>query len=194
MSNELHRSLMLHGATVLSWADITPVKYLAGAIIPKFKGEGRRQWHVDWWDWDDVSTRWICGPQYGVIFYLDDTKDCGSFITVPGSHLHVAQDRPENLSFEPHNREFTVDISAGSAIVFDARLMHAVSEFTATRKEVRIAMTMWYLTHWDDLSEGIKATAMLCHGDNSQKLLGDLAPDYTGCEPPRPCVTIPKWG
>lgn len=191
VNNQSHIALMQHGELILRMLKISPVKYLAGAIIPKYKDEGRRQWHVDWWDWDDPITRLPDAPQIGIIFYLDDTKDSGSFIALPGSHLGPG-DVPEINTFEPHDREITVDVNAGDAVVFDARMLHAVSPNTV--KDLRIAMTLWYLPKWESLPEGIKATAMLCHDPNSRTKLGKLAPDYEGNATPRPCITVPKWG
>lgn len=181
VSMDVHSPLVMIGALILDCMGVPDVRYLAGAIIPKYAGEPERPWHVDWWDWESPETKWALGPQLGIIFYLDDANAVtGNLQIVPGSH----RKRGEGQTF------YSLDCyaDAGEAIVLDARTEHAVTRsYPALDKQYRIAITLWYLTQWEKLSEQVKASSMLCVDQQTKIALSPygLIPDYSGNVLPR---------
>lgn len=191
---ETHDSLIWLGEQLLTRIMSMPdVKYLSGAVIPKYRGEGRRAWHVDWWAWDMPETRWESPPAVGVLFYLNGTSATnGALLVAPGSHRRPVPDFEKSMqSFEPRYDELALPVNAGDVVVLDSRLMHGVCENIET--DIRICVTMWFLTGWSKLSERVKATVRLSMDTQWQSRLGKLYPNYEGNAEPLPHVKYPKF-
>lgn len=195
LKNPLFNDLIHRGKNLLGYYfDFTDIRFISGALIPKFPNEPRRAWHVDWWAWDAPETQWSTPPQVGVIFYLDNaTMFEGCFSCIPGSHRVQLPEYTEIWNTQADKRidEEFVYVGAGDAIVFDARLMHAVTARSVPG--TRIAVTMWYMIDWPNLSEGVRAMAVRSVTPDFKEYLGDLYPEYTDTAEPTPMNTYPKF-
>ena len=169
-------SVISTGASVLRDLRMSGVKYLSGAVIPKYPMEGFRAWHCDWWAWDTPETQWLQPPAVGVVFYLDKTSTINGVLTaLPGSHKTAPWDYAKTMgSFRHHRDEAIIPVDAGDAVVLDSRLMHAVG--AKLGGPVRVCVTMWYMTGWERLSERVKATVRLSMDTKWKPALGDFIP------------------
>lgn len=178
--NTTHRELIRHGALIAGMPD---VRYLAGAIIPKYPGEGERAWHVDWWAWNDPVTRRDYPPAIGVLFYLDTaTIETGMLHVVPESHR-----RPIS-----RNAQIGLRLKAGTAVILDSRLLHSVGPNT-TQSVIRFCVTIWYMVKWSELSDRVKATVRQSAEPLAAEILGDLYPHYTGDAEPYTHVKVATY-
>ncbi len=143
-----------------------------GYVFDKPPGAPRTHWHHDWMFWnDDVSAR-AFPPQVGVMCALtDSTLQSGCLRVLPGSQrrrhaLHDALassdrgalrrgDDPAALPFASFDDETAIPLAAGSAVVLDARLLHAAhANRTAAPRTI---VTLWYLVDDDGLDPGTVA-------------------------------------
>lgn len=169
------------------------LRFLGGAIIPKYPGEPRREWHVDWWNWPSVDTHRPMPPQIGVITYLDHAIWTRGVLEVlrwesvksVGSELLGTQTKSEAED------TFAVACRAGDAVILDARALHAVGPNLA--RTTRIAITLWYLVDWDRLDETTQAGAITCANPGLASVLDSLQIKYSGSLPPTPHAKIPPW-
>ena len=194
LSNDMHVALIHHAAALLEQQNFPDIRYIAGAIIPKYPGEPRRGWHVDWWDWNSPETQQSVPAQVGVIFYLDRAHYAdGGLLAVCGSHRQCVPNHLGCLdSLEPRRDEVCVPAEIGDAVVIDSRLLHAVSA-RQTLIETRVAITLWFMVGWSTLSEQVQSSTMLCMSPGFKKPLGNLYPEYTGTLAPKPHVKIPQF-
>lgn len=173
--------------------EIEDMRYVGGAVIPKYPNEPRRRWHVDWWNWsEEADTTRVIPPQAGVIFYLDHgLPETGALTCMPYSHRTLHEDTRSLLGTGgPHPEEYTIPVVRGTAVAIDARLLHCVTSNKAADR-TRIAVTLWFLLDWPRLSEGTRAGAMACVDPANYSLLGTLQPDYSGWMPGTPHIKDP---
>lgn len=167
------------GARVVAGLEFSDIRFLAGALIPKWLGEGRRGWHVDFWGWENTSDTWReTPPQVGLLIYLDDAHvDTGALLVVPGSHrrqIHGHFDYWE--SWKAHPEEVAIPANAGDAVILDPRAMHAVT--ANSRIDQRLCLTLWYLIDFDKLEAKTRSTVMLSIPPSFKELLGPLCPEF----------------
>lgn len=154
------------------------IRFLAGAMIPKWRGEGRRGWHVDGWYWENSPHAWTKHPaQIGMLCYLDDaTPDTGALIIVPGSHRREVPLHYQTWeSWTPNPDERVLPAKAGDCVVLDPRVLHGVTHNVAV--DNRICLTLWFLLDYAKLTPSTRATAMLSVGPEFEELCG-AAPDF----------------
>lgn len=175
-------------AGLLSDIGFPDVRYIASVLVPKWKGEGRRPWHIDWWGWENLKdTCREIPPQIGFLIYLHDARsgrtredfgqNSGSLIIWPGSHrreMHGHFDVWESTS-HLFNDERYVEVEAGDAVLLDPRLMHAVHG--NSRIDNRILLSLWFLLDWKNLEPRTQQTTMQSIPEGWKSILGPLAPD-----------------
>lgn len=177
----MFRDAILRGAEVLAGLGFKDVRFLAGALIPKWQGEGRRGWHVDWWAWEGNADAWReTPPQVGLLCYMDPAQPrTGALLAVPGSHRREVYGHYRYWeSWDPHPDEIAIPAEAGDAVILDPRMMHAVS--ANSRIPNRMCLTLWFLIDFEKLQEQTRATTMLSIPPSFKQSLGDLCPAYDG--------------
>lgn len=173
--------LIRASAYILEKHGLGPVKFLAGFIVPKVLDEPRRDWHVDSWLWENPDVNRTIPPQVGILTYLDDAGvNSGRPLVIPGSHRREVYG---HLSFMetkmPHPCEVGFTMSAGDALLLDARVTHGSAHNVIS--ENRICLTLWFMLAFDNLSEQTRATTRYSTvPPNYKDCLGDLYPEYTG--------------
>lgn len=177
----LYNQVIQRGAALLTELGFRDVRWLSAALIPKWQGEGRRGWHIDWWGWEGTADTYREDPpQIGILFYIDDAHmDTGALLVAPGSHRRQVPDHFNVWeSWEPYAKELALSADAGDAVLLDPRALHAVTG--NTRLPIRNCLTMWYLIDFAKLSKGTRATAMLsgAASDGFKNALGPLNPDF----------------
>src|SRR3546814_12415560 len=66
---------------------------------------------------------------------------------------------PDNPAFAAHPDEVAVPVTAGDVLVGDARLIH--SAYGNATVHERPLLTLWYMPHWNTMSPGMQARAMM---------------------------------
>lgn len=179
--NPIFLSAIYHGVGILKDMGFDGIRFLAGFIVPKWRGEQRRNWHVDSWLWESADAWKEIPPQVGILYYLDDAKlDTGALLVIPKSHrmeVHGHVDFVETKT--PHIDERAMPVDAGDCIVFDPRTTHAVGPNTGI--DNRICLTLWYILDIGNLTEQTRATISCSTVPiGYKKDLKSLYPEYTG--------------
>lgn len=183
-----------YGASLLQERGYSDVRFLAGALIPKWNGEGRRGFHVDGFLWEDSADAWReVPPQVGLLFYLDDAMaNTGALIIVPHSHRReVIGHHLYWETWDSHPHEVQLEAKAGDAVLLDPRCMHAVTANTET--PLRMCLTLWFLIDFEKLEGRTRATTMLSIPPDFKPLLGPLCPEYGGPEKYFPHCKKPQF-
>lgn len=146
-------------AEILESMGFPDIRFYAGGIIPKVKGEGRKDWHVDSWLWQHPSD--MCReipPQIGALFYLDDTNyDSGQLVIAPESHRRNVYAHPAYMKTKmPFPYEYPFDAKVGDIVLLDARTMHASTENVTC--DNRVCLTLWFALDFENLSKETQAT------------------------------------
>lgn len=158
------------------WGD---VRYFGHALIHKPQGERRRNWHLDWWGFNDPISLGPIPPQLGCAYYLQDTTAEGGALTVlPGTHCNQpAAAQIASLSKRPTEHcegEIPLEVQAGDVCLFDARVMHC-SQANQSLKD-RVGITVWYFPCYDKLAVETQTYAATgTHGIH--EFVGRLAPE-----------------
>ena len=177
---EEYKPVIQRGAEILNQLGFDDVRWLAGALIPKWLNEGRRGWHIDWWGWEGTADTWReVPPQIGLLFYLNGAyATTGALLYLPGSHRRQVADHYALWeTWRPSPHEEMIQADEGDVVLLDPRAMHAV---TGNRVlDQRNCLTMWYLLDYAKLSKGTRATCMLGGAETFQNVLGPLCPDFT---------------
>lgn len=183
------------GADLLTSMNFPDVRWLAGALIPKWRDEGRRGAHIDWWGWEGsvVDTAREVPPQIGMLFYLQDANlTTGALTFLAGSHRRRIAAADEGWeSWEPIPNETVLEAKAGDVVLLDPRALHAVTENSDS--EVRLCLTMWFLIDYERLEPRTRATTMLSVPPSFQDDLGPLCPKYEGPAAWFPHVKKPQF-
>jgi hypothetical protein len=145
-------------------------RYWSGYIIAKDPHSPPSYWHQDWPFWEDPISADREPQQIFLMYYLTDTTIAnGCLRAIPGSNLkwcpqhelggHDEGTRHEDPATHPAyaDSEDQVDVcvSAGDLVVGDSRLLHGPRGNGTDER--RTVITMWYLTHYDNLRPELQA-------------------------------------
>lgn len=158
------------------------VAYFSSVLVFKVPGEARRPWHQDWWAYGQ-HTDPKRPPQVGVFWYLVDTTESGCLIVDPGSHVPGKMINARKLidPSAPLAHERRIPVSAGDAVVIDARVLHAADANRSN--EIRPLIAVWYATFLSRQSEAVQATvARSQHG--MPALMAPVRCRYSGSAAP----------
>ena len=129
-------------------------------------GSERGYWHADW-PYNATNSTHVKAPYPDALMHLSSiwmltefsVANGGTFI-VPGSHRHTDNPAGETLhGFErdgPHPQQIQVSGSAGSVLLYDSRLWHAVAPNVSN--EARVALIIRYAPWWLNLTPTIRGT------------------------------------
>lgn len=162
-------------------------RWTGGFLISKPAGGPPLFWHQDWWGWTEPES-YRARPQqwFAMIYLTDTTPENGCLRVIPGTHradhplhhleaAHSAElqgyRNPDNPAFAQHPDEVAVPVKAGDVLVGDARLIHSAYG-NATAHE-RPLLTLWYMPHWNTMSPGMQARAMMGYMRNDDIVTPD---------------------
>ena len=123
-------------------------------------GNARGYWHADW-PYNQTNASHIPAPYPDAVLHLSTiwmltpfSAETGGTLVVPGSHRWprnpAAGDMPEVDNEDVYPTERHVEGRAGSALVYDSRLWHAVA---ANRSDQpRVALIVRYAPWWLNLN------------------------------------------
>ena len=123
-------------------------------------------WHADW-PYNATNSTHVKAPYPDALMHLSSiwmltefsAANGGTFI-VPGSHRHTDNPAGETLGgFDrdgPHPQQIQVSGSAGSVLLYDSRLWHAVAPNVSG--EARVALIIRYAPWWLNLTPTIRGT------------------------------------
>ena len=129
-------------------------------------GSGRGYWHADW-PYNATNSTHVKAPYPDAVMHLSSiwmltgfsVANGGTFI-VPGSHRHNDNPAGETLrDFDrdgPHPQQIQVTGSAGSVLLYDSRLWHAVAPNVSN--VARVALIGRYAPWWLNLTPTIRGT------------------------------------
>ena len=129
-------------------------------------GSERGYWHADW-PYNATNSTHVKAPYPDALMHLSSiwmltefsAGNGGTFI-VPGSHRHTDNPAGESLiGFDrdgPHPQQIQVSGSAGSVLLYDSRLWHAVAPNVSS--EARVALIIRYAPWWLNLTPTIRGT------------------------------------
>ena len=128
--------------------------------VANMPGNARGYWHADW-PYNQTNASHIPAPYPDAVLHLSTiwmltpfSAETGGTLVVPGSHRWprnpAAGDMPEVDNEAVYPTERHVEGSAGSALVYDSRLWHAVA---ANRSDQpRVALIVRYAPWWLNLN------------------------------------------
>lgn len=138
-------------------------------------GSSRGYWHSDW-PYNATNTTHLKAPYPDVLMHLsgiwmltDFTEENGGTFIVPGSHL--LNDNPAGETLQdfdrdgPHPDQLQVTGTAGSVLLYDSRLWHAVAGNVS--EDYRVALIIRYAPWWLNLTPAIRGTP-----DHDRMVLG----------------------
>lgn len=122
-------------------------------------GCGRGYWHADW-PYNQTNASHIPVPYPDALLHLssiwmmtDFTPENGGTLLVPGSHRYEGNPSADNLGGidrdAPYPTEFHAVGSAGSVLLYDSRMWHAVPPNRS--QEDRVALIVRYAPWWLNL-------------------------------------------
>ena len=129
-------------------------------------GSARGYWHSDW-PYNATNSTHVKAPYPDVLMHLSGiwmltdftTQNGGTFI-VPGSHKLTDNPAGETLQgFDkdgPHPDQLQVTGTAGSVLLYDSRLWHAVAANVSD--DLRVALIIRYAPWWLNLTPSIRGT------------------------------------
>ena len=129
-------------------------------------GSERGYWHADW-PYNATNSTHVKAPYPDALMHLSSiwmltgfsAANGGTFI-VPGSHRHTDNPAGETLrGFDRdgrHPQQIQVAGSAGSVLLYDSRLWHAVAPNVSS--EARVALIIRYAPWWLNLTPTIRGT------------------------------------
>ena len=150
-----HRVLEIVEVFFGAWARISCTDCVAN-----MPGNTRGYWHADW-PYNQTNASHIPAPYPDAVLHLSTiwmltpfSAETGGTLVVPGSHRWprnpAAGDMPEVDNEAVYPTERHVEGSAGSALVYDSRLWHAVA---ANRSDQpRVALIVRYAPWWLNLN------------------------------------------
>ena len=146
-------------------------RFSSGYVISKPPGGPALFWHQDWWGWQHPISREDRIAQVALFLYMTDTtRQNGCLRLIPGSHrrphpLHDLVDahdptlaevkNPDDAAFASHPDEVDVPVTAGDAVVVDARLIHGAHPNRSGRERTNI--TLWWHPDYERLPPAIRA-------------------------------------
>ena len=122
-------------------------------------GCGRGYWHADW-PYNQTNASHIPAPYPDALLHLatiwmltDFTPDNGGTLLVPGSHRFAGNPSAQNMGGidrdAPYPTEFHAVGSAGSVLLYDSRMWHAVPPNRSAAD--RVALIVRYAPWWLNL-------------------------------------------
>ena len=141
-------------------------------------GNGRGAWHADW-PFNQNNAGHVRAPYADQVMHVTTiwmltpfTAETGTLI-VPRSHRQNNNPSGDNgvPADEPHPDELTVSGDAGSVLVMDSRLWHAISPNRSA--EARVALPIRFAPWWlnlDSLRPGSDERARLTAGGQSENM------------------------
>jgi ectoine hydroxylase-related dioxygenase (phytanoyl-CoA dioxygenase family) len=129
-------------------------------------GSERGYWHADW-PYNATNSTHVKAPYPDALMHLSgiwmltdfSSANGGTFI-IPGSHRHTDNPAGETLGgFDrdgPHPQQLQVTGSAGSVLLYDSRLWHAVAPNVSS--EARVALIIRFAPWWLNLTPTIRGT------------------------------------
>ena len=129
-------------------------------------GSERGYWHADW-PYNATNSTHVKAPYPDALIHLSSiwmltefsAANGGTFI-VPGSHRRTDNPAGETLRGcdrdGPHPQQIQVSGSAGSVLLYDSRLWHAVAPNASG--EARVALIIRYAPWWLNLTPTIRGT------------------------------------
>ena len=134
-----------------------PVRISFTTALINYSGNERGGWHADW-PFNQRNAGHIPAPYPNLVMHITTlwmltpfTDENGGTLVVPGSH-HLDNNPTGDNGYDPmqpHPDEVQAVGRAGSVLVFDSRLWHAVAPSTAD--EGRVALAIRYAPWWLDL-------------------------------------------
>ena len=129
-------------------------------------GSTRGYWHSDW-PYNATNSTHVKAPYPDALMHLsgiwmltDFTTDNGGTFIVPGSHKLTDNPAGETLTgFDkdgPHPDQLQVTGAAGSVLLYDSRLWHAVAANVSD--DLRVALIIRYAPWWLNLTPSIRGT------------------------------------
>lgn len=123
-------------------------------------GNARGYWHADW-PYNATNASHIPAPYPDAVLHLSTiwmltpfTAETGGTFVVPGSHHWprnpAAGDMPEIDQDAPYPTECQIEGAAGSVLVYDSRLWHAVASNRSASD--RVALIVRYAPWWLNLN------------------------------------------
>ncbi len=123
-------------------------------------GNARGYWHADW-PYNATNASHIPAPYPDAVLHLSTiwmltpfTVETGGTVVVPGSHRWpcnpAAGDMAEMDRDAPYPTERQIEGAAGSVLVYDSRLWHAVASNRSARD--RVALIVRYAPWWLNLN------------------------------------------
>ena len=146
------------------------LRWISGYISVKDARTPALGWHQDWWCWDHPVTLRPAAAQVALLCYLGDTgASNGALRLLPGSHraglpLHAAlaaadgatDELPlDHEAFRDQERQVTVSVRAGDAVVLDYRLLHGTHpNWSAARRD---CVLLSFTPSWRGLPADVQA-------------------------------------
>ena len=147
-------------------------RYQHGIVFNKLPHTPRTFWHQDGISWNHPRGYEPEPIELIVIYYLVDTSPAnGCLRVIPGSHLerHPLHDLlhgsytpdlrmmadPASPAFQTFADEVALPVSAGDAVIADARLLHAAHANESDGE--RTALSLWYVADCHSLPEVVRA-------------------------------------
>ena len=134
-----------------------PVRISFTSALINYSGNERGGWHADW-PFNQRNAGHIPAPYPDRIMHITTlwmlapfTLENGATLVVPGSHRLDNNPTGDNGHdpMQPHPDEVQATGKAGSVLVFDSRMWHAVAP--STSNEGRVAIAIRYAPWWLDL-------------------------------------------
>lgn len=206
--------------TTLAALGFSYPRFQHGIVFNKPPRTPRTFWHQDGTMWNHAVSYEDRPLDLILIYYLIDTRPAnGCLRVIPGSHrrrhplhdglsgtctpeLRRMQD-PDSPAFQIFPDEVAVPVKAGDVVVTDARLLHAAHANESDAD--RTALSLWYLSAYEELPEVVRARYTLTGGLDSrlpylpdhwpesarERLRTLLPPPYRGTAPPLPMHNAP---
>jgi len=145
---------------------VKPVEALLGPFLRvssvsglvNFPGNERGYWHADW-PFNQTLATYMPAPYpdvvaqiSGIFMFSEFSSETGGTWVVPGSHRETDNPTSNNRidRLVPHKAEVQVSGTAGSLLLYDSRLWHAVA---SNRSDTpRVAVTIRYAPWWFNLT------------------------------------------
>lgn len=152
-------------------------------------GCGRGYWHADW-PYNQTNASHIPVPYPDALLHLatiwmltDFTPANGGTLLVPGSHRYEGNPSADNLGGvdrdAPYPTEFHAIGSAGSVLLYDSRMWHAVPPNRS--QEDRVALIVRYAPWWLNLEPtrpgSAEHTAMVVETDGKNYAQPEVTPE-----------------
>ncbi|HJP30119.1 MAG TPA: phytanoyl-CoA dioxygenase family protein [Candidatus Latescibacteria bacterium] len=152
-------------------------------------GCGRGYWHADW-PYNQTNASHIPAPYPDTLLHLasiwmltDFTPENGGTLVVPGSHRYEGNPSADTLGGidrdAPYPTEFHAVGTAGTVLLYDSRLWHAVppNRSDADRVALIVRYAPWWLNLEPTRPGSVEHTAMVVETDGKSYAQPQLSPE-----------------